>query len=164
VSLLLVFDGIHNAWDAVTYIALDRNKRHPHHDHTALVLARDPCRAGSSCARPAPTQANKEAALRALFEADQAERSGPIEQIDMDRLNQIDSTRRDSLRALVTAGVLASSTSYYHAAMLMQHGIDSLAYHQAYEWARESEALDSTRVEVRWLVAAAWEPLPDVPR
>jgi len=24
VSLLLVFDGIHNAWDAVTYIALDR--------------------------------------------------------------------------------------------------------------------------------------------
>jgi len=53
--------------------------------------------------------------------------------------------------------VLASSTSYYHAAMLMQHGIDSLAYHQAYEWARESEALDSTRVEVRWLVAAAWD-------
>jgi len=29
VSLLLVFDGIHNAWDAVTYIALDRKQAAP---------------------------------------------------------------------------------------------------------------------------------------
>lgn len=111
------------------------------------------------CAQPAPRppQVDREAALRALFEADQAERSGPIEQVDMDVLNEKDRVRRDSLRALVADGVLASSTSYYHAAMIMQHGVDSMDYAQAHEWARKSEELDSTKVETRWLVAATWD-------
>ena len=107
-----------------------------------------------TCSKP-PTQAQREAALRQLHEADQAERSGPIESVDMAVLNQSDSVRRDSLRALVRAGVLVSAKSYYYAAMLMQHGIDSVAYLQAHEWARYSEGLDSTRIDVRWLVAAS---------
>jgi hypothetical protein len=111
----------------------------------------------AACSPPAPTQQEREAALKALFEADQAARSGPIEQVDMEALNRRDSTHRDSLRALVRAGTLATSSSYYQAAMLMQHGIDSSAYRQAHEWARESERLDSTKVEVRWLVAATWD-------
>ena len=111
----------------------------------------------AACSRPAPTQPEREAALKALFEADQAARSGPIEQVDMDALNKTDSTHRDSLRVLVAAGTLATSSSYYQAAMLLQHGVDSNAYRQAHDWARESERLDSTRVEVRWLVAATWD-------
>jgi len=110
-----------------------------------------------ACTRPAPSPAQLDAALRTLFEADQADRSGPVESLDLTALNQRDSARRDSLRALVAAGALGSSKSYYHAAMIMQHGGDSLAYRQAHEWARESEALDSTRVDVRWLVAASWD-------
>lgn len=112
-----------------------------------------------ACVRPprAPPQADLEAALKALFDEDQAERSGPIERVDMAVLNQRDSVRRDSLRVLVRLGALESSRSYYHAAMLMQHGVDSVAYLQANAWAKRSEALDSTRVEVRWLVAASWD-------
>jgi len=110
------------------------------------------------CSRPAPiSQVSREAALQAMFEADQAERSGPIEQVDMDALNEKDRVRRDSLRALVADGVLASAKSYYHAAMIMQHGVDSMDYRQANEWARMSEELDSTKVETRWLVAATWD-------
>ena len=110
------------------------------------------------CSRPAPvTQADREGALRALFEADQADRSGPIEQVDMDTLNARDRVRRDSLSALIRAGVLGSASSYYHAAMLMQHGFDSADFRQANEWAKKSEELDSTKVETRWLVAASWD-------
>lgn len=107
-----------------------------------------------ACSNP-PTQAQREAALRQLYEADQAERSGSIESVDLNALNQRDSVRRDSLRALVRAGALRSAKSYYHAAMLMQHGVDSAAYLKAHEWARYSEQLDSTRIDVRWLVAAS---------
>ena len=110
------------------------------------------------CFTPAPvTQADREAALRALFDADQADRSGPIEQVDMDALSAKDLIRRDSLTALVRAGVLGSAASYYHAAMLMQHGGDSSDYRKANEWAKKSEELDSTKVETRWLVAASWD-------
>jgi hypothetical protein len=110
------------------------------------------------CSRPVPvTQADREAALRAPFEADQAERSGPIEQVNMDALQASDRRRRDSLGVLVRAGVLGSAASYYHAAMLMQHGTDSAEFRQAHEWARKSEELDSTKVETRWLVAATWD-------
>ena len=114
--------------------------------------------AALACSRPAPVpQASREAALRALFEADQAERSGPVEQVDMDVLTERDRIRRDSLRALVADGVLATATSYYQAAMIMQHGTDSMDFRQAHEWARQSEELDSTKVETRWLVAATWD-------
>ena len=111
-----------------------------------------------NCSPPAPArQVDREGALRALFEADQAERSGPVEQVNMEVLNERDRIRRDSLRALVADGVLGSAKSYYHAAMIMQHGADSMEYRQAHEWARKSEVLDSTRVETRWLVAATWD-------
>jgi hypothetical protein len=120
----------------------------------AVVLAA----AVLGCSRSAPvTQADRESALRALFQADQAERSGPIEQVNMDALQANDRIRRDSLSALVRAGVLGSASSYYHAAMLMQHGVDSADYRLANEWARKSEELDSTKVETRWLVAASWD-------
>jgi len=110
------------------------------------------------CSRPAPvSRMEREAALKAMFDADQSERSGPIEQVDMDALKEKDRVRRDSLRALVADGVLASAKSYYHAAMIMQHGEDSMDYRQANEWARTSEELDSTKVETRWLVAATWD-------
>ncbi|HKP30276.1 MAG TPA: hypothetical protein VJU15_12770 [Gemmatimonadales bacterium] len=110
------------------------------------------------CSRPAPiAQVDREVALKALFDADQAERSGPIEKVDMEALDEKDRVRRDSLRALVADGVLASAKSYYHAAMIMQHGVDSMDYRQANEWARKSEELDSTKVETRWLVAATWD-------
>jgi len=110
-----------------------------------------------ACSPPAPTRAQLERELRDLFEADQAERSGPIEAVDMNALNQKDSVRRGRLRAMVADSVLGSAKSYYYAAMLMQHGVDSTAYRQAHDWARRSEAIDSTRIEVRWLVAAAWD-------
>lgn len=123
-----------------------------------FLLATFIASATAGCSEPKPvTQANREAALRALFEADQAERSGPIERVNAEVLAANDRVRRDSLSVLIRAGVLGSARSYYHAAMLLQHGTDSAEYLQANEWARKSEELDSTKVETRWLVAASWD-------
>ena len=95
--------------------------------------------------------------LASLFEADQSARAGPIEAVDMRALSARDSVRRQRVRELVAEGALRTSADFYHAAMIFQHGRDSLAYAQAQEWARRSEALDSTNVDARWLVAATWD-------
>lgn len=110
------------------------------------------------CGRGGPRAAGElEAALTALYDADQAERSGPIESVNMEELDRRDSLRRDSLKVLVALGALKSAASYYHAAMVLQHGRDSVAYFQANAWARKAELLDSTRQDARWLVAATWD-------
>ena len=95
--------------------------------------------------------------LTRLFEEDQASRSGPLEQVDMAALNRQDSTRRQAARGRAKAGALRTALDYYHAAMIFQHGLDSTAYALAHRWATQSQALDSTNLTVRWLVAATWD-------
>lgn len=119
---------------------------------TALVGA---CRESSRSGSGALPQPNPE--LTQLFEEDQAARSGPIEGVDMAVLERQDSVHRHRVRDLVAAGALQTALDFYHAAMLFQHGRDSLAYGQAHAWAQRSEALDSTDRAARWLVAAAWD-------
>jgi hypothetical protein len=105
-----------------------------------------------ACSPSAPTPTQLERELRDLFEADQAERSGPVESVD--RVLARD-TRRGAFRTLVAANVLGSAkaaTSRDADARYRFHGLPSGAW-----GARRSEELDSTRVEVRWLVAAAWD-------
>lgn len=95
--------------------------------------------------------------LTKLFVDDQTARAGPIEQVDMAKLDREDSIRRERVRARVNAGSLQTALDYYHAAMVFQHGRDSADYAQAHRWVRRSEALDSTNPAVRWLVAASWD-------
>lgn len=109
-----------------------------------------PARAGDS-----PATSNLE--LKRIFDEDQAARSGPIESVDIEALARENSAHRTRVRELATAGTLRTARDFYHAAMVFQHGPDSSAYAQAHQWARHSEALDSTDVAARWLVAAAWD-------
>ena len=95
--------------------------------------------------------------LRRIFDEDQAVRAGPIDAVDTNALNTQDSLRRQRVRALVAAGALWSAADFYHAAMVFQHGEDSLAYKQAHELAKRSEVLDSSNADARWLVAATWD-------
>lgn len=95
--------------------------------------------------------------LARLFEDDQAARAGPIDQVDMAKLDREDSVRRERVRARANAGSLQTALDYYHAAMVFQHGRDSADYAQAHQWVRQSESLDSTNPAVRWLVAASWD-------
>ena len=75
----------------------------------------------------------------------------------MSVLTAQDSIRRQRVRGLVAEGALRSAADFYHAAMVFQHGRDSLAYAQAHEWAKRSEMLDSSSADARWLVAATWD-------
>ena len=116
----------------------------------------------TACAGPPDQEQAAQASnaeLARLYEADQSARSGPIEAVDMEALAARDSTRRQRVRELAAAGALRSSDDFHRAAMIFQHGRDSLAYVQAYEWARRSETLDSTNADARWLVAATWDRL-----
>jgi hypothetical protein len=72
-------------------------------------------------------------------------------------LERQDSVRRQRVATLMSSGARRSARDFYHAAMLFQHGRDSLAYLQANVWARRSEALDSVNVDALWLVAASWD-------
>jgi hypothetical protein len=102
-----------------------------------------------------PATSNPE--LQRIFDQDQAARSGPLESVDIEALARENSAHRTRVGELAAAAALRTAKDFYHAAMVFQHGPDSLAYAQAHQWARRSEALDSTDVPARWLVAAAWD-------
>jgi hypothetical protein len=121
----------------------------------ALVLLLSDCGGSPKSGRGAAATPNDE--LARIFEEDQSARSGPIDAMDMNALNAQDSLRRQRVRVVVAAGALKSAADFYHAAMVFQHGRDSLAYKQANEWAKRSEALDSSNADARWLVAATWD-------
>ena len=104
----------------------------------------------------APTD-NPEVARQ--LDDDQRARSRPIESADMDALRRQDSVHRVRLRTIEAAGALRTAHDYYHAAMIYQHGWDSLSYERAYAFARRREAMDSTDEAVLWLVAASWDRL-----
>lgn len=64
------------------------------------------------------------AELRALYEADQADRQGAMN-ASPERWREIaarDRARRDRVLELVKEGVLDTGADYYHAAMVLQHG------------------------------------------
>lgn len=112
----------------------------------------------AACSRTSsPAAAGADPELTKLFEEDQAARSAPIESVDMAKLDLEDSVRRARVRARVDVGSLRTSLDYYHAAMVLQHGRDSADYALAHQWAQQSETLDSTNADARWLVAASWD-------
>jgi len=125
---------------------------------SAIVVAC--CMLAMACERPeqaAGAHGAPNAELRRLFEDDQAARSGPIESLDHDALQRANSASRLRVGQLERAGALRTAADFRHAAMIMQHGVDSLDYLQAHVWASRSEMLDSSNIDVLWLVAASWD-------
>ena len=92
---------------------------------------------------------NKE--LRRMFEADQAERMGGIP--DWRELVRKDSLRRERVRIFLDSGQVRTPAYYYHAAMVFQHGTDTLDSGMAVKLMTKAVALDTTMN--KWLLAAA---------
>jgi hypothetical protein len=97
--------------------------------------------------------ASDNAELAQLYQQDQAERQVP--DIDWTALLKRDGERQDRVGELFAADSLVTANDFYHAAMILQHGADSISYRHAYELAQRSVGLDSTNENARWLTAAA---------
>lgn len=112
-------------------------------------------RTDAELAGPVAVPAFSSDALRALFEADQRERSsGPI---DWERLRVSDAQRRVVVRAWLDAQVIVAPLDRFHAAMIFQHGRTTDDYRLAHDLARL--AAEGGCRPARWLKAATEDRL-----
>lgn len=92
--------------------------------------------------------------LRILFEQDQADRRGGLDQ-DWGEIAKRDQAREARVRALLANGSARLADDYYHAAMVLQHGegVDDIRLAHA----TAMKALDHEPVHplARWLAAAS---------
>lgn len=95
------------------------------------------------------------AELAEMHQQDQAARMA--DEVDWDALVVEDRERRRRVQELLDADAVVTANDYFHAAMIFQHGVDSMAYRKAYDLAQRSVELDSTNGVARWLTAAAWD-------
>ena len=88
--------------------------------------------------------------LKALFEADQAERK--VAKIDWAKLEANDEARRKRTRALMDTGALQSGDDYYHAAYIFQHGSEASDHLLAHVLA--IAAMKRGRAKASWIASA----------
>lgn len=90
-----------------------------------------------------------------MYEADQRDRLSFNEGDDWGFVAKKDSMRRERIKSIMANSQLKVSDDYYHAAMIMHHGADSIAYKIANELTMKAVELDSTNDDARWLYAAS---------
>lgn len=91
------------------------------------------------------------AEMRAIFEADQADRrAGP--DIDWSVVAPRDRARRERTLELLNAGLLRSGDDFWHAAFVFQHGGETRSYLLAHSFATIAAARG--RSDARWIAAA----------
>ena len=86
-----------------------------------------------------------------IYKIDQADRK--IDNIDWNIVSKRDSLREVRIYELLDSNKIRTSLDYHNAAMIFQHGRDSIAYGMAVKLMRKSIELDSTAN--KWLLAAA---------
>lgn len=86
-----------------------------------------------------------------IYKADQADRQ--TQQIDWNIVSKRDSLREVRIYELLDSNKVRTSLDYHNAAMIFQHGGDSVAYGMAVKLMKKSIELDSTAN--KWLLAAA---------
>ncbi|MEE2772537.1 MAG: tetratricopeptide repeat protein [Bacteroidota bacterium] len=92
---------------------------------------------------------NKE--LVTMYENDQASRmNGPI---DWAVLSREDSIRRASVDRMIKEGKVKTAQDFYHAAMIYQHGSDTIASGKAVQYMKKAVEMDPSTN--KWLLAAA---------
>lgn len=96
-----------------------------------------------------PVKDNAE--LKAMYKADQSARMKA--DIDWEILFKKDSLRQVRVYELLDSNKVRTSLDYYNAAMIFQHGLDTIASGMAVKMMRKAIALDSTIN--KWLLAAA---------
>lgn len=92
---------------------------------------------------------NKE--LVTMYENDQVSRmNGPI---DWAVLSREDSIRRASVDRMIEEGKVKTAQDFYHAAMIYQHGNDTIASGKAVQYMKKAVEMDPSTN--KWLLAAA---------
>ncbi|MCL7987130.1 hypothetical protein M8998_04145 [Sphingobacterium sp. lm-10] len=103
------------------------------------------------CSTSANAQTADNEEILMMYQADQASRLSP--DTDWTLLAKQDSLRRIRAYELIDSGLLTTGNDYHHAAMIFQHGLDSVDYGKAVDLMRKALELDSTIN--KWLLAAA---------
>jgi TPR repeat protein len=95
--------------------------------------------------------------LYALYLEDQEARSNPlmIGTATYKHVRQKDAQRRTQILLLENAHQIKTRDDFFHAAMIMQHGITQEEFWKAYEFAKK--AADLGHEDARWLAASAYD-------
>ncbi len=91
--------------------------------------------------------------LKKIFEADQKDRSGDLDDVDPSKLKERDEVRKGKAKELLEKGVVTTGKDYYHAAMIFQHGSGVGDFKKAVSLAEKSMELGYEKA--KWLYAAA---------
>ncbi|MFK7948950.1 MAG: tetratricopeptide repeat protein [Saprospiraceae bacterium] len=114
-----------------------------------LILIMVSCRTAKVDTTNENLTSNEE--LKAIYKADQGDRqSGDI---DWSLVSKRDEERKKRVYKLLDADSVTTSEDYYHAAMIFQHGGDTISSGMAVKMMRKAIDLDSNRS--KWLLAAA---------
>lgn len=106
-----------------------------------------------TCLDDSAHQARRSQELKQLEEQDQADRKGPFESIDWEKVRPRDLERRIRVAAIFAEGCINSAADHGYAALIYQHGDSPGHFYQAFIWANKAVQLgDDSK---RWLTAAA---------
>ncbi len=89
--------------------------------------------------------------LKKLYKEDQADRKA--EKVDWKLISEKDSLRRKRVYELLKSDKVKTANDYSNAAMIFQHGKDSIAFGMAVKLMKKAVSLDATAS--KWLLAAA---------
>lgn len=90
--------------------------------------------------------------LKALFDADQADRQG---EIDWAQVSARDAERRARVDAIVKAGGAKAADDWFHAAMVFQHGQGTEDIARAHAYAAKALEVEPNHSTAKWLYAAS---------
>jgi hypothetical protein len=95
--------------------------------------------------------------LRAIVQADQAERENEWKPEDFQSILQRDAERRAEVQSELSSGRVLTSSDYFNAALVMQHGQGLEDIRMAHALATISASLDPSNRSAKWLKAASWD-------
>ncbi|MFI2741641.1 tetratricopeptide repeat protein [Zhouia sp. PK063] len=91
--------------------------------------------------------------LYTMYKADQDDRRMDVDKVGALRITKRDSMRRERVEELLDAHLVRTAKDYENAAMIFQHGKDSVDYEMAIKLMQKAIAIDGTTD--KWLLAAA---------
>lgn len=93
--------------------------------------------------------------LKKMYEEDQSARK--VEKIDWAKLKLEDEGRRAKVEEMAGKNQIKTANDFFYAAMIYQHGSDSVSYKKAWEYSRKSADMDPKNEDARWLTAASYD-------
>jgi hypothetical protein len=116
----------------------------------AMLILAVSAPAGAQAGQPGQQASNAE--MKAIFDADQADRQDVSKIVPME-LQRADLARRTRVKALLDAAALQTGDDFWHAAFVFQHGGDADSYLLAHTLA--TVAIARGRTSATWIAAAS---------